>query len=212
MLERIHYNNRTDWLKGRECGLGASDIASVCGLSPWQTSTELWQIKTGRKQPEDFSTNEAVNLGVRCEDALRQLFMAKHSEYSLEYFPFDILRQKERPWQFATLDGELIRKSDKKRGILEIKTGTPTGVKWKEWEGKVPDNYYVQLMAQFNATDFDFAFLFAGLFTQDGNIICKEYEFYKDECKQDMEWVLDKATNFWKSVSEDKVPSLTISL
>ena len=213
MVERLHFENRADWLKGRTRGIGASEMAAIVGLHPWLSATELWQLKTGRKQKEDLSNNASISLGVRSEDALRNLFMAKHyDDFDLGYYPFDMLYQKERPWQYATLDGELFRLSDNKKGILEIKTATPTGLKWKEWDGKVPQYYYIQILAQLLATGYDFAYLFAALFTMDGNIVCKEYEFAREDCEEDMKWLLESATEFWGKVERNEMPSAILVL
>lgn len=213
MVERLHFENRKDWLAGRTNGIGASEMAAIVGLHPWLSATELWQLKTGRKKKADLSSDAAVSLGVRSEDALRNLFMAKHyGDFELEYYPFDMLFQKERPWQYATLDGELIRKTDGKRGILEIKTATPIGVKWKEWDGKIPQYYYIQILSQFLATGYEFAYLFAALFTQDGNIICKEYEFAREDCEADIKWLLEKATEFWGRVQRNEMPPTVLVL
>lgn len=213
MVERLHFENRADWLKGRARGIGASEMAAIVGLHPWLSPSELWQLKTGRKEREDLSTNASVSLGVRSEDALRNLFMAKHyEEFDLGYYPFDMLYQPERPWQYATLDGELVRLSDCKKGILEIKTATPTGMKWKEWDGKVPEYYYIQILSQFLATGYDFAYLFAALFTMDGNIIVKEYEFAREDCEDDMKWLLERAIKFWQKIEKQEMPSAILRL
>ena len=39
---------REEWLKYRRTGLGGSDAAVVCGLSPYKSKIELWADKTGR--------------------------------------------------------------------------------------------------------------------------------------------------------------------
>lgn len=45
-----------DWLKWREGGLGASDAATVMGVSPFETPEELWLRRTGRlgRKPDTF--------------------------------------------------------------------------------------------------------------------------------------------------------------
>ena len=42
--------SREEWLKVRKQGIGASDAAAACGISPYQSRLELWMIKTGRDQ------------------------------------------------------------------------------------------------------------------------------------------------------------------
>ena len=108
MLERKTFATREEWLAGRVQGIGASDAAATCGMSPWMTPVELWKLKTGAEQAKDLSDNAAVQLGVRMEPTIRDFFAAMHPEFRVEYHQFDILYQQERPWLFATLDGELI--------------------------------------------------------------------------------------------------------
>ena len=53
VLIRKHFEDRESWLEGRqELGIGGSDAAAVCGLSPWTSPVELWKIKTGQKKPK----------------------------------------------------------------------------------------------------------------------------------------------------------------
>lgn len=122
-LIRKHFEDRDSWLIGRqELGIGGSDAAAVCGLSPWTSPVELWRIKTGQKKQKDISANAAVERGVRMEPALRELYAAMNPQIRVEHYPYDILAQSERPWLTATLDGDLTDENGR-RGILEIKTG-----------------------------------------------------------------------------------------
>ncbi len=41
-----------EWVANRRRGLGASDIGSAIGVSPWKSRFELWQEKTGRVAPK----------------------------------------------------------------------------------------------------------------------------------------------------------------
>ena len=108
VLIRKHFEDRESWLNGRqELGIGGSDAAAVCGLSPWTSPVELWKIKTGQKQQRDISGNAAVEHGVRMEPALRELYAAMNPQMKVDHYPYDILAQIERPWLTATLDGEL---------------------------------------------------------------------------------------------------------
>ena len=211
--EREKSKSRAEWLKARAKGIGASEAATIVGLSPWATAKELFEIKTGRKTAKDISDNEAVQTGIKAEPILRDLFKATHDGLKVTYHAYDRLYQKERPWLFATLDGEIKEVATKRRGILEIKTSTPSTAKgWSEWKDKVPNNYYVQICHQMLATGYDFAILYACLFGNDGSFTVREYRFERQDCEQDMEWLLSKETEFWDSVKNDKIPSLTLVL
>jgi len=108
MLKRITFLDRESWLEGRQRqGIGASEAAAICGFSQWQTRTELWEIKTGRRARKDISDKDYVGRGHLMEGAVRDFYAALHPEHEIDHHPYDILFQAERPWLFATLDGEI---------------------------------------------------------------------------------------------------------
>ncbi len=120
-LSRISAKDRDEWLKLRlSQGIGGSEAAACVGLSPWKTPLELWKEKTGVISEKDLSDKESVSRGVRLEPALRELYRALHPEYNVEYYKYDLLFQSERPWLFATLDGEIVTE-DGTRGISKSK-------------------------------------------------------------------------------------------
>lgn len=210
-LVREHYEDRASWLQGRsKRGIGGSDAAAIVGMSPYMSVRDLYEIKTGMKKAPDVSNDEFVSQGVRVEPALRALYQANHPEVKIEYYPFDLLYQEERPWLFATLDGEIIR-DDGSRAILEIKTSTPKGKEgWKKWDGQILGNYYCQLLHQMWASGFDAAVLYAGLYSSDGSMTIREYELSRKDVSGDMEWLLVEEENFWLSVKSHKLPPLTL--
>lgn len=214
MLKRIIYNDRDAWLSGRNAqGIGGSEAAAAVGLSPWQTPIELWKLKTGATPPKDLSGNAAVEQGNRMEPILRDFYMATHTEYQLDYHPYDLLFQAERPWLFATLDGELVDESGR-QGILEIKTATPTGkAGWEKWaNGNLPQNYYIQVLHQLLATGYDFVRLFAALYSMNGDITLREYEIERADVREDLDWLLEQEKEFWKKVENGIMPAQPLIL
>lgn len=214
MLERIHCDDRDGWLRMRSIGIGASEAAAAIGMSPWQTPLELWQLKSGIIAPKDLSGNTAVEQGNRMEPVLREFFIGSHhDEYLLEYHPFDILRQEERPWLFATLDGELTD-ADGRNGVLEIKTATPNGkAGWDKWSnGNLPQNYYIQTLHQMLATGYEFVRLFAALYSLNGDITLREYEIERDDVKDDMDWLLEQEAAFWDKVQRGIMPAMPLMI
>lgn len=214
MLERLHFETREEWLAGRQNGLGASDAAAVVGLSPWATPLSLWKQKLGIEAPPDLSGNAAVSQGVMMEPVLRDYYIRTHPQYTLEYFPFDILRQSERPFITATLDGELTDE-DGRKGILEIKNvGISSKVALEKWTGgKMPDYYYVQAAAQLSATGFAFHRLFAALHFMSGDTTLKEFEIERDDVLDDIAWLEEQETTFWKkNIIGGVMPSMPLTL
>ena len=214
MLEYKHFPDREAWLKGRKDypGIGASEAASIVGASSWMSASELWQLKTGRKEPKDLSLNEQVSYGTHAEEHIRALFMLKHPEYKLEYRPFDFLYQKERPWLRCTLDGELVV-PDGERGTLEVKTAQiQSKSQYAQWNNRIPDHYLVQLLHQFLATGYSFAYLTAELMYMDGSSTLRSYYFRAQDYYDDMEWLLEEEEKFWDSVLNQKTPNVKLFL
>ena len=63
----IEYADRESWLAGRKNSIGASEVAAAIGISPFMTPNELWEIKTGRREPKDLSTSSRVVFGQQAE-------------------------------------------------------------------------------------------------------------------------------------------------
>jgi putative phage-type endonuclease len=211
-LERLSFSTREDWLNGRGIGVGASESAPIVGVSPWKNSLELWKEKTGAVKQKEITGNEAINLGVRMEPAIRCFFECAHPEYKVEYYAYDMLFQTERPWLFATLDGELTETETGRRGVLEIKTATPNSKQgWDKWKGQIPQYYYTQICHQLLATGYDFVILYAALYGKE-DVTIREYRFERADCEEDMKWLLEKETDFWRCVETKEMPGVALSL
>ena len=208
----MRFDCREDWLAERGRGIGASEAAAIVGDSKFQTRAELWELKTGKREAKDLSENEAVQRGVRMESALRTWFAACHPEFEIRHFPYDMIFQEERPWLYATLDGEFFDRETGESGVLEIKTAAPRG-NWAEWDGQVPSMYYDQILHQHLATGRRWFYLVAGLWKQNGDVIIREYEWKVDDgFRADAEWLLAAEESFWGYVLRNQRPPEPIRL
>lgn len=126
-----------EWRSWRRTGLGASDAASVLGLSPWTPARLLWERLTGRapEQEETF----AMKRGMRLEPTIRRMAQAclgmplppacgHHDRFSWLLASFDGL----------SVDGDV---------ILEVKAPNQEAHALA-LEGKVPDHYRPQVQQQ----------------------------------------------------------------
>lgn len=202
--------DEAEWKMFRQFGIGSSDSAAIVGASNWKTVRDLWMEKTGNKQPKDLSDNEFIQKGVRLEPAIREVFKALHPKRKITYHKYDMLYQPERPFIFATLDGE--QKDENGRlGCLEIKTNTPRSASdWKKWEGQIPQGYYIQCLHELLASGYEFVDLFAFIFQQDGDFVAREYHIERADAKEDLDWLLNEEIKFWDSVEKKKLPGLTL--
>lgn len=208
--------SREEWLKARASGIGASDAASILGLSPWKTNVQLWEEKTGRRTPEDIGYKAVVQYGKTAEEYLRELFKLDFPEYAVGYDEFFMHRQAERPWLFATLDGDLTEISNQRKGILEIKTTEiMRSTQWNEWKGNIPipQNYYIQVLHQFLATNFDFAKIKAQIkYKKNGEVklMTTHTHIERSLVQDDLDYLLKEEEKFWWLVKNDKRPNLIL--
>ena len=203
------------WLHERKYGLGASDAGSIIGVNPWKTNVQLWAEKTGQREPEDISQKPAVKYGHDAEQHIRALFALDNPEYQVEYIsPYKMIFHDEWSWLFCTPDGELTEKSTGRKGILEIKTTEiMNSNQWKEWDGRVPNSYYAQILHQLIATGWDFAILKARIkYRKDGviRIAERQYTIEAEDVRDDMQYLLDKEKEFWQCVGDKKEPPIIL--
>ena len=211
-MSREAADNRKSWLASRLNGIGASEAAAIVGMSPYMSNIELWEIKTRRRAQEDISGKPYVKYGVEAEAHLRALFALDFPEYEVTYDHFGMVRKNpELPFAFATLDGELLHRETGRRGVLEIKTTeimNPS--QWEKWDGRIPDNYYVQVLHQLMSTGYDFAILKAQIkYCKGGTpaLSTRHYTIERTEAQEDMEWLAEQEQRFWDCVIHDRRPN-----
>lgn len=207
--------NRQEWLQERKKGIGGSDASAIVGMNPYKTNVQLWEEKTGRKEPEDISQKEYVKYGVDSEFHLRELFKLDYPQYAVDYNEFKLHKNPQYPFIFSTLDGELLDRETGQRGVLEIKTTNILQSMQKEkWTDRIPDNYYIQCLHQLLSTGWDFVILKAHLKTEWGGevrIQTRHYTIKRTEVLEDIEYLKEKEIEFWTEyVQKDRKPNLIL--
>ena len=215
MPKYIDYPNREEWLKGRVNSLGASEVASVLWQG-FQNAVDIWKEKTGLTPHIEKDKDERVDYGFKAEGYLRSLFALKFgSVYNVEYFPYRVYSHDEYPFLTATLDGELTRAADNKKGVWECKTVLIMSKKdLEQWDGVLPNKYYIQVLEQLCVMNYDFAVLTAELRFPDGNCEIRNYTIERDDqVERDIQYVESEAVKFWtKYVIPKKKPPIQITL
>lgn len=202
--------NREEWLKCRTQGIGGSDAACILGLNKYKSNLDLYYEKTGIKK-NNFSGNQATEYGKLAEEYIRGLFLLDYPNFTCGYHEYRMYANDEHNFLYATLDGELTDKSGN-RGILEIKTTTIRNSKqWDEWDNKIPDAYYIQVLHQLLATGWDYVWLRAYIRYYKGKELratVKDYYINKDDVKDDLAELLDAEIKFWHHVKNKIEPGL----
>ena len=211
-IERIQFDSFDEWLDARH-GIGGSDASAVLGMSPYKTNVELWEEKCNIRTPDDISDREYVKYGHDAEPLIRSLFALDHPEYSVEYFEDNMIRNEKYPWAHASLDGELTDKFGRK-GILEIKTTNILNpMQRQKWDGRIPDNYYIQVVHYLLVTEYDFVELRAQLKSEwkgEIRLSARDYHIERSEVLEDIEMLKEEEEQFWQKVLKRKRPYLIL--
>lgn len=214
MVSKIILNNREEWLAHRN-KIGGSDAAAILGKSPYMTNEELWKIKKGLMKQKDISEEPFVKYGTDAEKYLRELFKLDYPQYKVDYEENNMWFNDKYPWAHASLDGYLTDETGR-RGVWECKTTNILQSSQKEnWNDKIPDNYYIQVLHYLMVTEFDFVVLKAQLKWEHGkDIYCqtKHYFIERSEVENDIEMLINEEQKFWNSLKEDKKPGLLLNL
>lgn len=213
MVEMTVLKDREAWLKNRSRGIGGSDISAVVGLNPYKTNVELWMEKTGKTTPEDISEKDYVKYGTEAECHLRELFKLDFPQYAVDYVENNSFTNQKYPWAVASLDGWLTDE-DGRRGVWECKTTNILQSMQKEkWNQKIPMNYYCQCLFYMAVYEADFCVLKAQLKTMfDGvpYLQTKHYFIERSEVQEDIDYLMQKGSEFWESVQSGQCPALVL--
>ena len=204
LVEMQTFDSREAWLANRAHAIGGSEISAVVGLNPYMSNVDLWEIKTGRKQPEDISENPFVKYGTQAERYLRGLFRLDFPQFHVEYVENNSLRHVKYPWAQASLDGFITDESGR-HGVLEIKTSSNPR-KWDDF----PKNYLCQILFYLAVTESDFAILRAQIKKYDSRSEIKDFRVERELFEYDIEYLMQKGAEFWEYVRRDECPPLVL--
>ncbi len=162
-MKRITCKDKAEWLTHRPHGLYGSDAAAIAGETKWKNRMDVYLEKIEAKTGPDLSGNPKVQYGVDAEEPLRQMFALDFPNLEIYSVPWEILINDEHDFLRATVDGLLID-VEGSLGVLEIKTATIRDQDgWGEWDDKIPQNYYCQVLHYMLVTGAKFAWVKAYL-------------------------------------------------
>lgn len=214
MIKSDSFKSREEWLKARENRIGGSEAACLLGLNPWKTNVQLWQEKKNPEQIEDID-NVAMKYGREAEPHIRALFELDHPYFEVNYKENNMWTNSEYPFAHASLDGWMHRHHVlDEMGILEIKTVTfHSMMQEREWEERLPNNYYCQILWYMMVTDATYAKLVALMHWEYRRRTpqIKTYDIERtEEVENDIKILADAGEKFWESLKKNKAPSLIL--
>lgn len=144
MIQAIASDRTAEWYEARNTGVGASESAAVCGLSPYETAFDVWARKTGRTSSK-VSTPE-MELGTFLEPAILDRISVDHP---IARRSPGMFRHTEVECVLASPDGQLADG----RG-LEIKVTTDNNNEIADDPDGLPASWLCQAQQQMAVCDF----------------------------------------------------------
>lgn len=182
-------------LEVRRTGVGASEVAAVVGLSPYETALDVWARKT-RRAPPDRET-DAMQLGNLLEPVVLELYRQRVGP--VVPAGAETLRHGRYRFALATPDGF----AEEGARLVECKTaGARTREQWGEGLDEVPVQYLVQVQWQLLVTGRERAHLAALLL---GDQDFRVYEI--ERAPRLIEQLVERVARFWRdNVANDTPP------
>ena len=215
-VEMLVLKDRAEWLEHRKKYIGGSDASAVIGVNGWKSNVDLWLEKTGQVIPEDISDKPNVRFGIDAEPVIRELFKLTYPKYKVEYVENNSWINDKYPFAAVSHDGWLTEIETGRKGIWECKTTEIVSSMAKEqWNGRLPDNYYAQLIHSLMVReDCEFAHLTAlltfkfnekELYQQ-----IKNYHIERSEVEEDIQYLAREEEKFWQHIIDKKKPALLL--
>ncbi len=123
----------------RRTGIGASEIAAVCGVSPFASPIDVWRRKVGLADEEE--ANQAMIAGIMLEPAICDWYAQEMGGVKLLSCP--TMRHPEHEWAIATPDRVY---ADDARYLVQCKNvGLRMADHWGEDPQAIPEDYRLQI-------------------------------------------------------------------
>lgn len=207
--------DREAWLAARRKGIGASEIAAVLGISPWESPFSLYWRKV---EGWDFEPDAAMEWGNRLEDAIAAKYQSNHPEGVVH--PLGLQSNANEPWMLATPDRVVCdpqmhdnpfpddptfewQHSDLFiSGVVELKTAHSADGWGEPGTADIPVHYRAQVLWQMAALDVQWADLAVLI----GGSDYREYTVLRDE--KDIAVMVEAGRRFMARIEAGDPPPL----
>lgn len=196
---------KADWLKFRENGIGASEIATVMGLNQYKSAHQLFYEKVEGAPEQDDSI--AMFMGRYNEDSIADLWQYWENDQLTmmkNYSEKKIVRKCRKinaylinpdfPHLFVSLDRVINKNGTDKEQALELKT--ISAYSSDQWISGIPPQYIVQLQQQLLVSGLEEGEL---CILKDGRYM-EVYSFSRNQ--EIINNIIEQSTHFWNNVIE----------
>ncbi len=189
-MQKQPKQNTPEWYDSRKNFIGASEAATVMGISPWKTEYKLWQEKTGLVQPSTYQSPAMKEGSAREKEALD--FYNGLTGRSCEDTVFI---SEDHRFMRASLDGYCVENH------VGVEIKCPQEKTFEKLAKDIPKYYYAQIQhqmfcAKLKKIDF-FVYRDADTFS------LKTIEYDEEFCIE----MVEKETLFWARVLSSTSPN-----
>ena len=194
IVKIFSYENQEKWHELRGIGIGGSDIGAILGVNKYKSAIDVYIDKTEGNKSKG---NRFTHFGTKLEKVVFEEFQERHQNMKCYTVPYTI----QRGVCVANVDGMVYDPEKDRYGVLELKT--TSAYNKDEWTGDtVPDSYYAQVQHYLYVTGLSFAYIACLVGGNDYK------EFYIERNLEDIDYLQEKANDFWKNHVMKKVPPM----
>jgi putative phage-type endonuclease len=204
-----------DQRRYRRRGIGGSDVAAICGLSPFRRPIDVYLEKIAEGEPPTDSPTDSQRFGALLEPIVADEYQRRHDDKTV-VGPFDTVEHPTRSWHLFSLDRVVLEPGAFEpyhRGapppprelvdrILEIKTaglGTFRGF-GDDGSDELPEHILCQVAWYMSGLDVNRCDVAALLNTSDYR------EFHVERDRELEAYLLEQAEAFWFKVQAKSPP------
>lgn len=201
VLLGVEKPNTPAWHKLRRGGIGASEIAVVAGLSPYESPFHLWHVKKGNIPGPAVSN--AMDWGNRLEPLVIGWWQEQHPDVYAIGQPGSYAHE-DRPWQRCNPDA-LIEDPNGGPSLLQVKTSRYGNDFGPSGSDEIPLHYRCQVQWEMDVFGVDHCWLAVLI----GGNEPRQYRIEADpEGQATLRTVAEK---FWQSLATDDEPPIDAS-
>lgn len=200
--KRLKFKNREEWLAARTQGIGASEVATIIGVNPYETPYQLWRRKRGLDAPKEETF--AMKAGHYLEDAVARFYANESGREIINSSAEDFMFiDPQKPFLRVSPDRTFwlpdLPHNDDNKGILECKT-----TQKKIDPDDLPKHWFCQLQMNLGVAGYEkgaLAWLCSGR-DFDYRDVTFAPDFYA--------WMVEEVERFWKdNIMDGKEPEVT---
>ena len=193
-----------EWHALRKTGIGASEAAAACGLSPYRTQLDVYLDKTGQLEPVEET--DAMRLGTLLEPVIQSEFL-RRTGFNIAMSPMGLYRSEANPFMLATPDALLWPKNFYEGGHVKPALGEWKSTTFRraaelgeQGSDDIPSDWVCQCQQQMHVVGLDYVYIAVLL---DGRTL-KTYTVEKND--RLIEVIVEAEDELWQRIENRDPP------